>query len=94
MPARKKRGEKKSKPKKTKSSPQLKKAVPPLDNPLLRHQADEILPEGGDASQKPLAELRFKAMEQTRRMADPDSSDTVKERNAPTTGEGAPLGKT
>ena len=77
MPARKKRGKKESKPKKTRSSAQLKKAVPPLDNPLLRHQADEILLEGGDASQKRLAELRLKAIEQTRRMADPDSSDTV-----------------
>jgi hypothetical protein len=77
MPARKKRGEKKSKPKKTRSSAQLKKAVPPLDNPLLRHQADEILLEGGHASQKRLAELRFKAIEQTRQMANPDSSNTV-----------------
>jgi hypothetical protein len=77
MPGRKKRGEKKSKPKKTTSFPQLKKAVPPLDNPLLRHQADEVFLEGGHASQKRLAELRFKAIEQTRRMANPDSSDTV-----------------
>lgn len=77
MPARKKRGEKKSKPEKTGSSPELKKAVPPVDNPLLRHQADEIPLEGGDASQKRLAEQRLKAIEQTRRMANPDSSDTV-----------------
>jgi hypothetical protein len=77
MPARKKGGGKKSKPQKSRSSPRLKKAVPPPDNPLLRHQADEILFEGGNASPEQLAELRVKALEQTQRMASSDSSDTV-----------------
>jgi hypothetical protein len=74
MPARKKGGGKKSKPQKSKSSPRLKKAVPPPDNPLLRHQADEIPLEGESASQEQLAKLRAKALEQTQRMANSDSS--------------------
>ncbi|HET6979598.1 MAG TPA: hypothetical protein VFI24_24920 [Pyrinomonadaceae bacterium] len=77
MPARKKGERKKSKSQKSTSSPRLKKAVPPPDNPLLRHQADEILLEGENASQEKLAKLRVKALEQTQRMASSDSSGTV-----------------
>jgi hypothetical protein len=77
MPARKKLGGKKSKLEKTTSSLRLKKAIPPPDNPLLRHQAHDILLEGGNASQEQLAALRIKALEQTRRMTGSDSSDRV-----------------
>jgi hypothetical protein len=76
MPTRKRARPKKSKPQKSTSS-RLKKAVPPPDNPLLRHQADEVALEGEDTSQKEMAKLRAKAWEQTRRMTSPDSTDTV-----------------
>jgi hypothetical protein len=77
MPAKKRGGGKKSKLQKSTYSSRLKKAVPPPDNPLLRHQADEVLLEGGNATQELLAKLRVKALEQARRMASSDSSGTV-----------------
>jgi hypothetical protein len=90
MPASKKGGGKKSKPEKSTSSPRAKKAFPPPDNPLLRHQADEILLESGNASQEQLAKLRIKALEQTQRMASSDSSGTVNTTQRATAVEGAP----
>jgi hypothetical protein len=77
MASRKTGGEKESKREKSPSSPRLKKAVPPPDNPLLRYQADEVSLEGGDASPRQMAKLRAKAWEQTRSAAASDSSNTV-----------------
>jgi hypothetical protein len=68
-------GEKKSKREKTTAAPRLKKAVPPPDNPLLRHQADEVSLEGGNISQQEMARLRAKAWEQIQRNSASDSSD-------------------
>jgi hypothetical protein len=44
----------------------MKKAVPPQDNPMLRHQAEQTSRSAGD--EKRIAELRVKALEQLKRM--------------------------
>jgi hypothetical protein len=51
----------------------LKKAVPPPDDPLLRHQAEELAHGGDEDRQRALA--RAKAIEQARRMPASDPSD-------------------
>jgi hypothetical protein len=75
MPTRKNRKTKDSKLRKRRPR-RLKKAVPPPDDPLLRHQADETDQETGSVSEREMAELRLKAIEQTRQMANASSTDT------------------
>jgi hypothetical protein len=71
---------------KTKSSPaknsaakrspgrRLPKAVPPPDNPLLRHQADEARL-GGGADEVQMARARARALRLTKEMPTADESD-------------------
>ena len=75
MPTRKNRKTKDSKLRKRRPR-RLKKAVPPPDDPLLRHQADET-DQGTAVSEREMAELRLKAIEQTRQMPNASSIDTV-----------------
>jgi hypothetical protein len=79
MAGKKKSSGKESKAPRPAPRPRLKKAVPPPDNPMARHQADEPTLEGGDTTQKEMARLRAKAWEQTRQTANPDSDETIKE---------------
>ena len=74
MPTRKNRKTKDSKLRKRRPR-RLTKAVPP-DDPLLRHQADET-DQGTAVSEREMAELRLKAIEQTRQMPNASSIDTV-----------------
>jgi hypothetical protein len=53
-----------------------KKAVPPPDDPLLRYQAEEA-DQGTSASEKEMAELRLKAIEETQQMPDASSTETL-----------------
>ena len=76
MPTRKNRKTKDSKLRKRRPR-RLKKAVPPPDDPLLRHQAEETVQETGGASEREMAELRLKAIEQTRQMPNARSIDTL-----------------
>ena len=75
MPTRKNRKTKDSKLRKRRPR-RLKKAVPPADDPLLRHQAEEI-DQGTSASEKEMAELRLKAIEETRHMPNASSTETL-----------------
>jgi hypothetical protein len=74
MPTRKNRKTKDSKLRKRRPR-RLKKAVP-LDDPLLRHQADEA-DQGTSASEREMAELRLKAIEETRHMPNASSTETL-----------------
>ena len=74
MPTKKNRKTKDSKLRKRRPR-RLKKAVPPADDPLLRHQAEES-DQGTGASEREMAELRLKAIEQTRHMPNANSIDT------------------
>lgn len=74
MPTKKNRKTKDSKLRK-KRPRRLKKGVPPPDDPSLRHQAEES-GEGTGASERQMAELRLKAIEQTRQMPNANSIDT------------------
>jgi hypothetical protein len=76
MPTRKNRKSKDSKLRKRRPR-RLKKAVPPPDDPLLRHQANETAQGTGHASEREMAELRLKAIEQTRQMPNASSIDTL-----------------
>jgi hypothetical protein len=73
MPTRKNRKSKDSKRRKRRPR-RLKRAVPPPDDPLLRHQAEET-DQGTGASEREMAELRLKAIEQTRQMPNASSID-------------------
>jgi hypothetical protein len=57
----------------TPARPALKKAVPPPDAPLLRHEAEEAARAGG-ADEKRQAQARAKALRQTREMPTADES--------------------
>lgn len=61
----------------------LKKAVPPQDNPLLRHQSEQA--SRSDCDEKQSAELRVKALEQLKHMPtnEVDTGDNPGERNKP-----------
>jgi hypothetical protein len=56
------------------TTPDLEKAVPPPDNPLLRHQA-EAGPEAGTEDAQKEAKARLEAIRQTREMKS-DERDT------------------
>ena len=60
----------------TKSSParRLPKAVPPPDNPLLRHQADEARL-GGGADEVQMARARARALRLTSQMPTADEAE-------------------
>lgn len=75
MPTRKNRKSKESKLRKERPR-RLKKAVPPPDDPLLRHQAEEA-DQGTGVSEKELAELRLKAIEETQHMPSVSSTETL-----------------
>ena len=80
MPTRKNRKTKDSKLRKRRPR-RLTKAVPPPDDPLLRHQADEA-DQGTGVSEREMAELRLKAIEQTRQMPNASSIDTLNKRQS------------
>jgi hypothetical protein len=50
-------------------------AVPPPDNPLLRHLAEEA-PLGGGIDERQMARARAKAIRQAKQMADSDHTET------------------
>jgi hypothetical protein len=52
-----------------------KKAVPPPDNPWLRHQAEELAHGGGNEREQALA--RARALQQTREMPAADAGNDV-----------------
>ena len=53
-----------------------RKAIPPPDNPLLRHQAEEVDLQGERANEEQMARLRLNALEQTKKMPTTDVADT------------------
>lgn len=61
----------------------LKKAVPPQDNPLLRHQSEQA--SRSDCEEKQNAELRIKVLEQLKQMPtnEVDTGDDPGERDKP-----------
>jgi hypothetical protein len=50
--------------------------MPPPDNPLLRHEANRAVRDTDRVTERQLAELRLKAIKQTRRMPSSSSFDT------------------
>jgi hypothetical protein len=75
MPTKKNRKTKDSKLRKRRPR-RVKKAATPPDDPLLRHQAEEA-DQGTGASEREMAALRLKAIEQTRQMPDASSIDRL-----------------
>jgi len=80
MPTKKNRKTKDSKLRKRRPR-RLKKDVTPPDDPLLRHQAEES-DEGTDVSEREMAELRLKAIEQTQQMPTASSIDPANKSKA------------
>ncbi len=60
------------------AKPRLKKAVPPPDNPLLRHEAQEVAL-GGGADEVQMARARARAIQQTQEMPVADTTETTDE---------------
>lgn len=60
------------------AKPRLQKAVPPPDNPLLRHEAQEAAL-GGGADEVQMARARARAIRQTQEMPVADPADTTDE---------------
>ena len=58
----------------------LKKAVPPPDDPLLRHQADQTAHDGG-ADAEAMARARAEAVRHTREMPVADRDDDIDARD-------------
>jgi hypothetical protein len=74
MPTRKNRKTKDSRLRKRRPRRLKKYVPPPQDDPLLRHQAEESDQKTG-ASEREMAELRLKAIEETRQMPNASSID-------------------
>jgi hypothetical protein len=74
MGTKKRAAAKKSKSEKPPARP-LEKAVPPPDNPLLRHQADDAAREGENLDEQQMAKLRLKALKYTQEMPTSDESE-------------------
>ena len=54
----------------------MQKAVPPPDNPLLRHQADEAARGGENLDEQRMAKARLEALKYTQQMPTSDESET------------------
>lgn len=76
MPTRKNHKRKHSKLRKRRTR-QLKQAMPPPDDPLLRHEANRAVQETDRVTERQMAELRLKAIKQTRQMPSSSSIDTL-----------------